>query len=218
MDSLLKEIRKMREAYAAEFGYDLRAIHCDLKQQEQASGRRIVSLPPRRPKRVGPRSEKRKAGVAWESVREEFALEDGSLRDILILGTDLTSWQRMLDRLRTAGYDLEYFCDNQPSELPANVSEAFPLSLERNRRLSVRFAGVLANCHFFTPEVIEFDIDTREIRGQEQLDAVFEFMRCLADAVGKEAILTPENCLETVIFRIRPGDSAVEHRTFGGAA
>jgi hypothetical protein len=57
MDSLLQEIRKIREAYAREFGYDLRAIHCDLKQQEQASGRRIVSLPPRRPKRTRPRGE-----------------------------------------------------------------------------------------------------------------------------------------------------------------
>lgn len=57
MDSLLQEIRQIREAYAREFGYDLRAMHCDLKRQEQASGRRIVSLPPRRPKRVGLRGQ-----------------------------------------------------------------------------------------------------------------------------------------------------------------
>jgi hypothetical protein len=43
----------IREAYAREFGYDLRAIHCDLKRQQQASGRQFVSLPPRRPKRGG---------------------------------------------------------------------------------------------------------------------------------------------------------------------
>ena len=50
MDDILVEVRKAREAYAKEFGYDLQAIHRDLKAQEQASGRRIVSLPPRRPK------------------------------------------------------------------------------------------------------------------------------------------------------------------------
>ncbi len=50
IDSLLQEIRMIREAYAREFGYDLRAIHCDL---QQASGRQFVSLPPRRPKRGG---------------------------------------------------------------------------------------------------------------------------------------------------------------------
>ena len=50
MDDILLEVRKAREAYAKEFGYDLQAIHRELKAQEQASGRRIVSLPPRRPK------------------------------------------------------------------------------------------------------------------------------------------------------------------------
>ena len=50
MDGILLEIRQAREAYAKAFGYDLHAIHRDLKAQEQASGRRVVSLPPRRPK------------------------------------------------------------------------------------------------------------------------------------------------------------------------
>ena len=50
MDDILLEIRRIREDYAKQFGYDLLAIHRDLKQQEQTCGRRIVSLPPERPK------------------------------------------------------------------------------------------------------------------------------------------------------------------------
>lgn len=50
MDDLVREVRKVREAYAQQFGYDLQAIHRDLKAQEQAGGRQVVSLPPRRPK------------------------------------------------------------------------------------------------------------------------------------------------------------------------
>ena len=38
MDDVLQEIRMIREAYAKEFGYDLAAIHRDLKEQEKASG------------------------------------------------------------------------------------------------------------------------------------------------------------------------------------
>jgi hypothetical protein len=49
MDDLVLELRKIREAYAERFGYDLKAIHRDLKRQEQASGRQVVSFPPRRP-------------------------------------------------------------------------------------------------------------------------------------------------------------------------
>ncbi len=52
MDSLVQEVRAIREAYAKQFGYDLQAIHRDLKEQERASGRRVVSFAPRRPKLV----------------------------------------------------------------------------------------------------------------------------------------------------------------------
>jgi len=47
-DPIVKEVRQVREAYAARFDYDLLAICRDLKQQEQNSGRRFVSYAPRR--------------------------------------------------------------------------------------------------------------------------------------------------------------------------
>jgi len=47
-DPIVKEVRQVREAYAARFDYDLVAICRDLKQQEQNSGRRFVSYAPRR--------------------------------------------------------------------------------------------------------------------------------------------------------------------------
>ena len=47
MNDVIREVRRIREAYARQFDYDLQAIHRDLKSQEQASGRRVVSLPPR---------------------------------------------------------------------------------------------------------------------------------------------------------------------------
>jgi hypothetical protein len=52
VDDIVIEVRKVREAYAKQFGYDLQAIHRDLKTLERASNRRIVSLPRRRPKPV----------------------------------------------------------------------------------------------------------------------------------------------------------------------
>ena len=96
------------------------------------------------------------------------------------------------------------------------AKDAFPLEGECHRLLSVRFCGVLANCHFFTPEEIEFDIDPREVVGQTELDGLFGFMSCLAEAVGQDVILCPENCSQTTVFRLRAGATAVEHQTFGG--
>ena len=47
-DPIVKEVRRIREAYAAKFNYDLDAIFQDLKRQERESGRIYVSYPPRR--------------------------------------------------------------------------------------------------------------------------------------------------------------------------
>lgn len=48
-DPIVEEVRAAREAYFQRFGFDLRAICRALREQEQASGRKLISLPPRRP-------------------------------------------------------------------------------------------------------------------------------------------------------------------------
>lgn len=47
-DPIVEEIRKIREAHAAEYNYDSRAIFRALKEAEIASGHKVVRLPPRR--------------------------------------------------------------------------------------------------------------------------------------------------------------------------
>ena len=42
-DPIVDEVRRARDAYAARFNYDLRAIYRDLKDQEKRSARKIVS-------------------------------------------------------------------------------------------------------------------------------------------------------------------------------
>jgi hypothetical protein len=47
-DSLVDEVRVIREAYAARFDYDLAAICRDLREQAKLCGRTLISLPPKR--------------------------------------------------------------------------------------------------------------------------------------------------------------------------
>ena len=153
--------------------------------------------------------------LSWDSVRGEFAF-DGSWRDIYILGTNISDWDRMLDAIQVAGYTRAYFRNDQLSEIPENAAQAFPLPAESDRLLSVWFSDIQADCHFFDVEEIEYDINPREVKGQQQLDGLFGFMRCLADAVAKEVILVAENSPEIVIFRVRPGEMVIEYQPFGG--
>ncbi|VAX09569.1 hypothetical protein MNBD_GAMMA26-357 [hydrothermal vent metagenome] len=46
-DPIVDEVRKVREAHAAKFNYDLEAIFWDLKKREKASGKHFVRLPPK---------------------------------------------------------------------------------------------------------------------------------------------------------------------------
>jgi hypothetical protein len=47
-DTLVDEVRAVREAYAKRLDYDPQAIFEDIKEQEKKSGRELVSAPPRR--------------------------------------------------------------------------------------------------------------------------------------------------------------------------
>ena len=47
-DPIVDEVRRIRDAHAAKFNYDLDAIFRDIKEQEKKSGLTFVSYPPRR--------------------------------------------------------------------------------------------------------------------------------------------------------------------------
>jgi hypothetical protein len=63
-DPIVDEVRRIRDAHAAMFNYDLDAIFRDIKEQEQKSGLKFVSYPPRRTASAGPVSEATKAVAA----------------------------------------------------------------------------------------------------------------------------------------------------------
>jgi hypothetical protein len=46
-DPIVEEVRAIREAYAAKFGFDLDAICRDLREKQARSGREVVSFCPR---------------------------------------------------------------------------------------------------------------------------------------------------------------------------
>jgi len=47
-DSIVEEIRNIRNTHAAKFNFDLKDICADLKKKEKESGHPVVSLPPKR--------------------------------------------------------------------------------------------------------------------------------------------------------------------------
>ena len=48
-DKIVEETRQVRDRYAVRFEYDLDAIYCDLKKQEEQDPEKFISLPPKPP-------------------------------------------------------------------------------------------------------------------------------------------------------------------------
>jgi hypothetical protein len=53
-DEIVDEVRRARDAYAAQFDHDLERIAQDLSRRERESGREYVNLPPKPPVPVRP--------------------------------------------------------------------------------------------------------------------------------------------------------------------
>ena len=47
-DLIVAEVRAVRDAHAARFGYDVKAIFDDIRASQKASGHKYVRYPPRR--------------------------------------------------------------------------------------------------------------------------------------------------------------------------
>jgi hypothetical protein len=46
-DLIIDEVRRVRQEYAKQFGYDLRAMAADLRRKEQEHPERLVSFSPK---------------------------------------------------------------------------------------------------------------------------------------------------------------------------
>lgn len=48
-DPIVEEVRRIKEAHAARYGYDTRAMACALQEEQRKGGRKVVALTPKRP-------------------------------------------------------------------------------------------------------------------------------------------------------------------------
>jgi hypothetical protein len=146
----------------------------------------------------------------WNQYQKEFEW-DGSYCDLYILDTDLSHWQKVVDFLRVSEYRITFKVDNQLAALPEDVAEIFHKRNETGVLLTIEVDGLFINCHFFTEDEIEFDLDPREISSEEKLSHLFLFMKKTGGHLQKEVRLTPENHQEGVIFKYVAETNRIEY-------
>ncbi len=115
----------------------------------------------------------------------------------------------MWDLLRATPERLTFEIGGQAKPPPVEVTEIFDLYPARGALASYRLGKQRLNCHFFTEEEIEFDLDPRDVDGPAEADRLLCFLGALGRATAKEVRLTAENAPDTVIARYDPNSGTV---------
>ena len=143
----------------------------------------------------------------YDMMLDKFAdafFVDGTLRDIIVSNTTIENWQKFYDELRLGRYELSYKCGDS-STLPTNVGKLLTGRGLHDEcpRLSVKLGSNALNCFFYGEEEIEFDLDPRDVRSEEELLQVTDFMRMLGKCLEKDVCLTEENAHDFELIRYR---------------
>lgn len=146
--------------------------------------------------------------MEWQYVSADFE-PDGALKDIYISNATLDDWQAVIDALKSGMPALDFRVGNEAAELPSDVSMIFltgPNDLRSTLRVPMGKATL--NCHFFSDDEVEFDLDPRDMNA-DLLPLLLDFLTLLGNATNKSVLLTMENMPEAEIMRFEPSSGKV---------
>lgn len=133
------------------------------------------------------------ADLLWDDVKCFFDPDlMGSLPDVRVPDASVEDWQTVLDLVAEKGW-------NQYSEgetvLPVPRAGAVlsrPADAECPDLRVWPTADVLAIFRFHAADEVDFDVDLRELQGQERLDVFCDFLREIGRRLGKPGLMEPE--------------------------
>ncbi|MFC5820236.1 hypothetical protein [Nonomuraea harbinensis] len=132
--------------------------------------------------------------LLWDDVKVLFDPEvNGALPDVVVEGTALEDWQVLLDLLREQGWQYAYSVGGEPMELTSAADMAVAAYADGVPELRVCLAlDMLVIFRMYRTESIDFDVDLRELQGQERLDVLVDFFCLLGRRLGKSVLMSAE--------------------------
>jgi hypothetical protein len=134
------------------------------------------------------------ADLLWDEVKEFFDPDlMGALPDLLVPGASVDDWQAVLDLVDERGWKHQY-CDGQAVvPVPRAETVLSRASDAASPDLRVWFAAdALAIFRFHSADEIDFDVDLRELQGQDRLDLLCEFLSAIGRQVAKPVLMSSE--------------------------
>ncbi|MFF3950126.1 hypothetical protein ACFYYN_35700 [Streptomyces sp. NPDC001902] len=137
------------------------------------------------------------ADLLWDDVSSFFDPDSmGSLPDVRVPDVSVEGWQAVLDLIAEKGWECQY--SEGEAVLPVPRAEAVlsrPADAECPNLRVWPSADVLAIFRFLDDEVVDFDVDLRELQGQERLDVLCGFFREIGRRLGKPVLMDGEGAV-----------------------
>lgn len=132
--------------------------------------------------------------LRWDDVRDIFDPElMGALPDVLVPGASVEDWQAVLDLAEEREWRHQYAEGSTVLPVPSAAAVlSRPVDAECAQLSVWLSAEILAIFRFYSAETIDFDVDLRELQGQERLDLFCEFLTAVGRRLGKPVLMDAE--------------------------
>lgn len=132
--------------------------------------------------------------LLWDDVKGFFDPGlMGSLPDVRVPNASVADWQAVLDLVAERGWRCRYSEGERVLPVPrADVVLSRPAEAECPVLRVWPAADVLAIFRFHADDEVDFDVDLRELQGQERLDVFCGFLREIGRRLGKPVLMDPE--------------------------
>ncbi|MET9874754.1 hypothetical protein ABZZ36_09030 [Actinacidiphila glaucinigra] len=134
------------------------------------------------------------ADLLWDDVSAFFDPDSmGSLPDVRVPDVSVEGWQAVLDLVAEKGWKCQYSEGETVLPVPrAEVVLSRPVDAECPNLRVWPTADVLAIFRFLDDEVVGFDVDLRELQGQERLDVLCGFLGEIGRRLGRPVLMEGE--------------------------
>ena len=130
----------------------------------------------------------------WDEVKNFFDPDlMGALPDLFVPNASGDDWQALFDLVLARGWQWQYSQGNTVLPLPAAAAViARPADSEIAQLRVWPVPGVHAIFRMMSADEIDFDIDLRELQGQEGVDILCRFLHEIGRELGKPVLMTSE--------------------------
>lgn len=149
--------------------------------------------------------------LLWDDVRSFFDPDlMGALPDVSVEGASVADWQSVFDLVRSSGWAWEFAEGGVAGPLPSAAEVLTrPADAETVDLRVWPVPGVLAIFRPMSAEEIDFDVDLRELQGQEGVDDLCRFLAAVGRRLGKPVVMTAEGDYGNAVFGFDPAADRV---------